>query len=271
MVVKLFYDGFKKGKIPMRVAGFMSGSGTNIRKILEHQQKLGADTPYKMVFLFSNNPNPDKCKIREIASEYNLEFKINSLKEFYEKKGVKDRRNLEVRKEYDKITANLLQERDIDAIALGGYMAIITDEIFGKFPTFNVHPADLSIINSDTEKRKYTGDNAVMDAILAGEKELRSSVHIATAEVDGGPLILISKSVNVKLPPNIKLDDLKKSENQELLEEISDNHQDRLKEIGDWVIFPLTLEYVARGYIQYDEENNELYYKEKSIPNGLKL
>ncbi|MBD3226687.1 MAG: formyl transferase [Candidatus Lokiarchaeota archaeon] len=268
MAIKPFYD-YKKTKRPMNVAGFMSGSGTNIRKIIEHQDAMGERSPYKLIFLFSNVSDPNKCKIREIASEYNIEYKINDLKEFYEKKGV-DRRNLKLRREYDAFTATWLKKRKIDAVALGGYMAIITDVIFKNFITINVHPADLSIIDPQSKQRKFTGDQAVRDAIMSGESELRSSVHIATENVDGGPLILISESIKVKLPTGVSSDDLEKSENFSMLKKISDKHQDKLKEKGDWVIFPLALEYIARGYIKYDE-SGILYFKDRPIPNGLKL
>jgi len=270
MKIKPFYEGFVKENRKMRVAGFMSGSGTNIRKILEYQEKLGDKSPYELVFLFSNVPDPNKCKIREIAREYNLEFKINSLKEFYIKKGINNFRDLKIRREYDKITVEWLKEKAIDTVALGGYMAIVTDVIFNNFITLNVHPADLSIIDPETKKRKYTGDHAVRDAIIAGEKELRSTVHIVTEEVDGGPIVLISKPLKVKIPKEIKLDDLKKPENKYLLEKIADEHQNKLKEIGDWVIFPLAIEYIARGYLGYDENLN-LYFKGKPIPNGIRL
>jgi folate-dependent phosphoribosylglycinamide formyltransferase PurN len=268
MEIKLLYDDYKKNRIPMKVAGFMSGSGTNLRRIIEHQKNLGKNTPYELIFLFSNVSDPKKCKIREISEEYGLEYKINDLKEFYEEKQA-DRRNLQVRKEYDKTTAKWLKDRKIDAVVLGGYMAIVTEEIYDNFITINVHPADLSILDG-SGRRKFVGDSAVKDAIIAGEEKLRSSVHIATKKVDGGPLLLISKSINVNFPPEITLADLRKPENESLLIEIADTHQDKLKEKGDWVIFPLALEYIARGYIGYDAQGN-IYYKEKPIPDGLRL
>ena len=55
-----------------------------------------------------------------------------------------------------------------------------------------------------------------------------------------------------------------------MLKKISDEHQNKLKQIGDWKIFPLALEYIARGFIGFDE-NFQLYYKNKPIPNGIKL
>lgn len=53
-------------------------------------------------------------------------------------------------------------------------------------------------------------------------------------------------------------------------EAVSDQHQNRLKEIGDWVIFPRTLEYLADGRYSQDEQCN-LYFDDKPIPQGLSL
>jgi folate-dependent phosphoribosylglycinamide formyltransferase PurN len=256
----------------MRVAGLMSGSGTNIRKILEKQRELEKNegqAPYKMVCLLSDVRDPEKCKIRQIARDYNLDYKINDIWEFYRKRGQTNKRDMKLRREFDGITLEYLKEKRVNCVALGGYMSIVTEVIFGALPTINVHPADLSIRDS-TGKRKFTGDHAVRDAILAGAKEIRSSTHIATAEVDGGPLLLISEPVMINLPDSITLQDLKKEENRELLEEITDSHQNQLKEKGDWVIFPQTLLYLAKGLVAV-EEDGSLIIDGEPRPDGLKF
>ena len=61
---------------------------------------------------------------------------------------------------------------------------------------------------------------------------------------------------------------LQKEENSELLEGIADSHQDKLKEMGDWVIFPKTLEFMARGIIEYDE-NDKIFINGKPAPFRL--
>ena len=273
MTRKLLYDPQQNQERTMRVAGFMSGSGTNIRKILEKEQELKqreGKSPYELVFLFSDVADPEKCKIREIAQEYNLPFEINDIWEFYRSRGHTTKRDMKLREEYDKITLGYLKEHNIDCVALGGYMSIVTHIIFKTYPTINVHPADLSIIDPITGRRKYTGDHAVRDAILAGESQIRASTHLATEEVDGGPLLLISKPVPIKLPPNITIEDLKSEQHRDMLENLAQSHQEQLKKVGDWVIFPLTLIYIAKGLVALDE-NGVVYIENRPYPRGLRL
>ncbi len=259
MTLKPLYDNSLPANLerPLRVAGFMSGSGTNIKKILARVEELKKEGKnlFELVFLFSDKDDPETCKIAQIASEQDIPYEINDIWNFYLSKGKNDKRDLKLRKEYDAITLGFLQNHDIDAVALGGYMSIVTDVIFNAYPTLNVHPADLRILTPEG-RRKYIGDNAVRDAILAGEKYLRSSVHLVTEQVDGGPLIIVSKPLEIKLPEAYTIDFLKKPENKDYLEKLTELNQDRLKKVGDWVIFPKALELLAEGRISQDENGN---------------
>ena len=51
---------------------------------------------------------------------------------------------------------------------------------------------------------------------------------------------------------------------------VSDAHQNRLKEAGDWIIFPRTLEHLADGRYSQDEQGN-LYFDGQPIPHGLSI
>ncbi|MFX1296434.1 MAG: formyltransferase family protein, partial [Promethearchaeota archaeon] len=249
------------------------GSGTNIRKILEKEHELKQQegrSPYELVFLFSDVANLNKCRIHEIAEEYKLSYKINDIWEFYRSHGHTTKRDMKLRENYDRITLEYLKEHKINCVALGGYMSIVTRIIFQAYPTVNVHPADLSIGDPRTGKRKYTGDHAVKDAILAGEHYIRASTHLATKEVDGGPLILISKPVHLKLPLSITLNELKSPQRRNILENLANHHQNELKKVGDWVIFPLTLIYIAKGLVAIDEKGI-LYIENSPRPQGLRL
>ena len=116
----------------------------------------------------------------------------------------------------------------------------------------------------DGNKRKYTGDHAVRDAILAGEKQLRASTHIIEQQVDYGRILMVSQPLAVTLPEDFD------ANNKDQIDSISDEHQNRLKEVGDWVIFPRTLEYLANGRYSQDEQGL-LYFDNEPIPQGLRL
>ncbi|NHI91130.1 MAG: formyl transferase [Candidatus Lokiarchaeota archaeon] len=244
-----------KNKTPMRVAGFMSGSGTNIKKILENQKNLKkafGNCPYEVAFLFSDRKDLNRCKIKEIAMENNLPYEINDIWDYYTSRGHDTKKDLNLRADYDLENVDHLKEHDIDAIALAGYMSIVTERIFKLYPTINVHPADLTKMKNG--KRKFIGDNAVRDAILAGETHIASSTILVNEQIDGGPLLLVSKPITVKIPFEITIEFLKKTENKTILNEITERNQDELKREGDWKIFPKTLEYLGNGSIEVDDE-----------------
>jgi folate-dependent phosphoribosylglycinamide formyltransferase PurN len=262
---KLLFD--PRLKRPMRVACFMSGSGTNVRKIIEHQIRLKKEkgkSPYEVVVIFTDNP---KSNAKIIGEEYGIPVEVNDIKEFYLGKDIRD---MSVREEFDKKTAELIEPYKPDLIALGGYAWVITKPLLSKYIIINVHPADLSV--TENGKRKYVGLHHVpaMKAILAGEKFLYSTTHIVTEDLDMGEILVISKPMKVELPKGITTEDLKKPENNELLIKIAKEHQDKLKEFGDWKVFPLTLQWIAEGRFGIDDKRN-IYFDGKLIKNGYRL
>ena len=245
----------------MRVAGLMSGSGSNLRKIIEHGRAIESRegrAPYQVVVIFSENPESNAGKI---GNDYGIPVVVGDLGFFYKERG-KSRRDLSVRAEFDERTVEALKPFNVDVAAYAGYMSIATAPLINAFLGINVHPADLSIMSES--KRKYTGDHAVRDAIVAGEKQLRASTHIIEPQVDYGRILMISAPLTVNLPEGFN------PNNKDQVNAISDQHQNRLKEIGDWVIFPKTLEFLADG--RYSQDNQrKLYFDGKEIPQGIRL
>jgi hypothetical protein len=109
------------------------------------------------------------------------------------------------------------------------------------------------------------GDHAVLDAIEAGETVLRSSTVWTDQGVDTGPLLMVSDPLYVKLPE--PLESLLKD--RERLNQVAQEHQQRLKEIGDWKIFPITLEMIARGRFALDQDNR-VYVDDQPLPDGFR-
>ena len=258
------YDPEKTGR-PMRVAAFMSGSGTNIVKLIETRERLRTEqgsSPFEVVFIFSDRSD-GSCKGEAIALESGIPYFSHDIRAFHRLRGLKRSvatpEGLDARKAFDTVARTLVQAFEIDAIALGGYMSFIT-----LHRCVNVHPADLSILTPEG-KRKYVGDHGVRDAIAAGEKSLASSTLWTDQGVDTGPLLMVSEPLKVELP--LPLDSL--LQDRERFLKVVDEHQERLKERGDWRIFPRTVELIARGRFALDPEDR-VYVDGRPAPHGYR-
>ncbi|RLB14578.1 MAG: formyl transferase [Deltaproteobacteria bacterium] len=264
MTIRPIFDPEKAGR-PMRVAAFMSGSGTNIRRLLEHQVRLREEegqSPFEVIFIFSDRSD-GTCQGERIAHEYGLPYFSYDIRAFHRLRGLRRSvltpEGLEARRSYDQVAATLVAAFDIDVIALGGYMSYITLK-----GCVNVHPADLSI-RTQGGRRKYTGDHAVREAIAAGQTELRASTLWTDEGVDSGPLLMVSRPLPVSLPRPLK----ELLQDKEAFERVVQEHQERLKEVGDWKIFPRTVELIARGRFAMDEENR-VYVDGQLVPEGYR-
>jgi folate-dependent phosphoribosylglycinamide formyltransferase PurN len=250
---------------PMRVAGFMSGSGTNILRLIEREKLLKArdgSSPFEVAFIFSDRSD-GSCYGESIACDTGIPYISYDIRTFHRlraiKRTVSTPEGYEARKEFDKVAASLVKAFRVDVIALGGYMSYLTLD-----RCINVHPADLSILNSKG-KPKYAGDNAVVDAIAAGEKLLRSSTIWTDKGVDTGPILMVSDPVRVRLSEPLEA----LIADREKLLKVAEEHQNRLKEVGDWKIFPLTIEMIARGRYAIDEEDG-VYVDGQPVPMGYR-
>jgi len=244
------------------MAALMSGSGTNVQKILEHGERLAKEEGqplYEVAVIFTDRWN---SRATRIGRDHDLPVITRDLSGWLKKHGVQ-RRDLSRREEFDREAVELLRPFEAKVAVYGGYMSIASSTLVRAFIGINVHPADLSV-KTPEGKRRFVGAHAVRDAIVAGETAICSSTHLVTEEVDMGPLFLISRPLAVEVPDNADLSDPKTAE------EVEKKNQERLKEAGDWVIFPQTLEAIARGWFGRDENGN-LYYKNNPAPDGLQL
>jgi len=98
-------------------------------------------------------------------------------------------RSFDVRAEFDAITAETLQQLDVDVVVLLGYLYVLTAPMLDAFPgrILNMHDGEL----------RYAGLHATRDAILAGERETRSTLHVVTEKVDAGPVLAVSEAFPV--------------------------------------------------------------------------
>ncbi len=75
-----------------------------------------------------------------------------------------------------------LKRHEVDVVAMAGFMTVLAEPIFAAYPDriTNTHPSLLPA---------FKGSHAVADALGAGVGRTGCTVHLATIEVDAGPIL----------------------------------------------------------------------------------
>ena len=83
---------------------------------------------------------------------------------------------------FDATVLQILREREVDLVALAGFMRVLGPEVVGAFRgrMLNVHPALLPA---------FPGTQAVADALKWGVKVTGVTVHFVDEQVDHGPVV----------------------------------------------------------------------------------
>jgi phosphoribosylglycinamide formyltransferase-1 len=86
------------------------------------------------------------------------------------------------REAFDEHLAAALLERDVRLVCLAGFMRRLSRRFLERFPgpVLNVHPSLLPA---------FPGTDAPAQALAHGVKVAGCSVHLVTAELDGGPIV----------------------------------------------------------------------------------
>ncbi len=169
---------------PLRVVLFLSHRASGL------DQVLGSDAaPYRVVGALTTSTESQAIPLLERAG---VPWVHHDPREFHRARAASlaDRA---VRRAFDRESLGLISPFAPDALALVGYLYVVTAPILGAFPgrVVNLHDADLLLLGEDGLPR-YPGLHAVRDAILAGEPETRSTAHLVTEELDGGPALVRS-------------------------------------------------------------------------------
>lgn len=155
-------------KTPKNIAVFVSGVGSNFEAML--------DKHIPIMLVVADRP----CKALDTAREAGIPTELIERKNF----GATFDREL-----YTQKIIEVLRAHDIDLVAMAGFMTILAGSLFATYDGYilNTHPSLLPL---------FKGDRAVNDALEAGAKETGCTIHIATAELDAGP-ILAQRSVPI--------------------------------------------------------------------------
>ncbi len=84
---------------------------------------------------------------------------------------------------YDRAMATALRERGVDLVCLAGFMRIVGPPVIQAFPhrILNIHPSLLPA---------FPGLNAQRQALAHGVRVTGATVHLVTAGLDEGPIVL---------------------------------------------------------------------------------
>jgi phosphoribosylglycinamide formyltransferase-1 len=145
----------------VRIGVLASGSGTNLEAILAAQLPVGV--------VVVDRP----CRATEVAAAHGvpaITVRRGSFGPDFD------------RDAYTKRVVEALEAHDVDLVVMAGYGTILAKQIHDAYPgrILNTHPALLPA---------FPGWHAVKDALAAGVKITGCTVHVATLEVDSGPIL----------------------------------------------------------------------------------
>ena len=147
----------------MRAVILISGNGSNLQSLIDNARKIDLE----ICSVISNKKDAFGLKRAERA---------NITTHFVDPNLYKSREG------FDKKLITIIDDLDISLIILAGYMRILSSDFIHHFSgkILNIHPSLLP---------KFPGLNTHRKAIDAKEKYHGATVHFATEELDGGPII----------------------------------------------------------------------------------
>ena len=148
----------------MRLAVLVSGSGTILRAMFEAGLPVTtvlADRPCAALALAEQQGAVPELVDRKAYGGYGPEFH---------------------REGFTRTVAATLVAHQVDLVAMAGFGTVLTQTAHAAFPNrmLNTHPALLPL---------FPGWHGVRDALAAGASETGCTVHLATLEMDAGPIL----------------------------------------------------------------------------------
>ena len=205
-----------------KIAVLVSGGGTNLQALIDAQKRGELGNGEISLVIASK----DGVYALERAANNGIASKVLARKDYGSIA------------EYSKALTDTLVQEGADLIVLAGFLTIIDEQVYEKFPNriLNVHPA---LIPSFCGKGFY-GLHVHEAALEKGVKVSGATVHIVTPECDAGPIVL-QQAVQVKQ------------------DDTPETLQRRIMEEAEWKILPLAVKLFCDGRITV--ENNKVYIK----------
>ncbi len=145
-----------------------SGRGSNARAILKavREGRLRADVPVIVC-------NRAEAKVLDVAREFGVPAHLIV------------RRDFPTRTAQQRLMLDVLQEAQVDIVALSGFSTIFRPFFLAAFPgrILNIHPSLLPALGGTMAPQPQA------DALAAGVKLSGCTVHLVTEDLDSGPIV----------------------------------------------------------------------------------
>ena len=154
-----------------RLAIMISGRGSNMIALADYALQETVDAEVAVVIADQPAAGLDLAQSRGIPVK------------------IIDRQDYASRRDHEAAIIKLIDGLDVDGVFLAGYMRVLSAEFCQHFShrLFNIHPSLLP---------RHKGLDTHQRALDAGDKSHGCSVHLVTAELDDGP-VLIQREVEV--------------------------------------------------------------------------
>ena len=149
-----------------RLGVLISGRGSNLQALIDAIKSGALDAT--IVVVISNRQDAGGLERARAAG-------IESI--------VMSHRDFASRDDYDRALASELRARDVGLVCLAGFMRLVGAELIDAFAgrILNIHPSLLPA---------FPGLDAQQQAIGHGVRVSGVTVHLVTAELDGGPIVV---------------------------------------------------------------------------------
>jgi phosphoribosylglycinamide formyltransferase 1 len=170
-------------QFPLRVAVLTSRRAPGLDQLIARSR---IDGSYSVEVVVSSDSS---CVSRDMVGAAGVPYLEHDLRAFCAERG-KRLTDMVVRAGYDAVTVELLEPHGIDVVVCCGYLNVLTEPMLAAYPAriVNIHDADLAVSDVDGVPR-YRGLRSTRDAIRAGERVTRSTVHLVTSDLDAGPIL----------------------------------------------------------------------------------
>ncbi len=202
-----------------KIAVLISGNGSNLQSIINHVNKSTISASIACVISNVKNAYGLQRAQQSKIQTHTIEHNHYASRELFEQELIKT-----------------LMVYNVDVIALAGFMRVLSETFVNKYQNkvLNIHPSLLP---------KYPGLHTHQRALENNDKEHGCSVHFATDELDGGPLVIQAKV-------NVKKEDTQESLAARVLEK-------------EHIIYPLAIKWFCEDKLKC--LNNETYFENRRI------